>query len=76
MPTRTSVLENVASPVVPFRELALDGYRHTSPVTVFPPKGYGVYDLIRNVLEWTSDWYSSRHEAGVAKTCQESKRWT
>jgi formylglycine-generating enzyme len=42
----------------PRQNLRLDGFERTSPVRRFPPNGYGVYDMIANVWEWTSDWYS------------------
>ncbi|MDE2283469.1 MAG: formylglycine-generating enzyme family protein [Hyphomicrobiales bacterium] len=53
----------------PRQNLAIDGHERTSPVTAFPPNGYGVHDMIGNVWEWTTDWYSSRHAADAQKSC-------
>ena len=53
----------------PHENLGRDGYARTSPVTAFPPDGYGLHDMIGNVWEWTTDWWSTRHAADAAKPC-------
>jgi len=53
----------------PVQNLNEDGFERTSPVTAFPPNGYGVHDMIGNVWEWTADWWSSKHEGDAPKAC-------
>lgn len=44
----------------PFQNTCADGFERTSPVRHYPPNGYGLFDMIGNVWEWTSDWFGVR----------------
>jgi len=62
-------MANIWQGPFPLENLNEDGYERTSPVTAFPPNGFGVHDMIGNVWEWTSDWWSTKHEADAPRAC-------
>lgn len=53
----------------PYENLAEDGFQSTSPVKSYPPNGYGLYDMVGNVWEWTVTPYEVSPVNGQRKTC-------
>jgi formylglycine-generating enzyme required for sulfatase activity len=52
----------------PWHNRVEDGFEGTSPVGIFPPNGYGLYDVIGNVWEWTADWYLPDHSKDAVRS--------
>lgn len=65
-----AMMANYWQGLFPCSNLLTDGWERTSPVRTYPANGYGLFDMIGNVWEWTSDWYAEpKAAAGRTKSC-------
>lgn len=64
------MMANYWQGLFPFANTKEDGWERTSPVRSFPANGYGLYDMIGNVWEWTQDWWGEHSAAPKKKPGQ------
>ncbi len=55
-------LANTWQGAFPIVDTADDGFKGLSPIGCFRSNGYGLYDMIGNVWEWTDDAFYPTHE--------------
>ena len=75
LPNETDFLPcNIWQGQFPNYNSAADGYSGTAPVTSFTPNGYGLYNMVGNVWEWTSSSFKVRSLKKAIKAAHQGKQ--